>query len=209
MKLYIDEVKCSERYIAIFSSREIIDRMERTFLEQDTLWVAEQLIGCYLVRQTAQGRIRVQITETEAYKGDQDPASHAYRGMTPRTRIMFGDPGYLYVYFIYGMHFCMNIVAHEPGSVGAVLLRGAIPVEGIEWIRANRPGVPDKVLLNGPAKLTQGLNITKEFNGYDLIHDRDDRFTLLQKDRTLPTQRTPRIGISRAADWLWRFVAID
>src|SRR5690348_1186647 len=150
--------------------------MERTFLEQDTLWVAEQLIGCYLVRQTEQGMIRVRITETEAYKGREDPASHAYRGMTPRTSIMFGDVGYLYVYLIYGMHFCMNVVAHEPGDVGAVLLRGAVPIEGIEWIRTKRPNVADKSLLNGPAKLTQGLSITKDFYGYDLINDPFNQF---------------------------------
>ncbi len=183
--------------------------MNRSFLERDTLQVAEQLIGCYLVRRTEQGVIRVQITETEAYMGDRDPASHAYRGMTPRTRIMFGDAGYLYVYFIYGMHFCMNVVAHEPGTVGAVLLRGARPVEGADLIRANRPGVPDRVLLNGPAKLTRGLQITKSFYGYDLIDDPDHCLALQQKDRILPVKKTPRIGISAAADWLWRFVADD
>jgi DNA-3-methyladenine glycosylase len=183
--------------------------MERAFLEQDTLRVAEQLIGCYLVRQTEHGLIRVQITETEAYKGGEDPASHAYRGITPRTRVMFEEVGHLYVYFIYGMHFCMNVVAHRPGTVGAVLLRAAKPIEGIELIRANRPGVPDKTLLNGPAKLTQGLSITKDFYGYDLINDPDHHFALLQKDNTLPTKKTPRIGISSGNDLLWRFVAVD
>jgi DNA-3-methyladenine glycosylase len=183
--------------------------MEKIFLEQDTLLVAEQLIGCYLVRQTEQGVIRVQITETEAYKGGEDPASHAYRGITPRTRIMFGEVGYLYIYFIYGMHYCMNVVAHRLGAVGAVLLRGARPVEGTELIRANRLGVSDKTLLNGPAKLTQGLNITKDFNGYDLIGDPDNRFALLQKDQILPTQKTQRIGISVGTDLPWRFVAVD
>ncbi|PYY29732.1 DNA-3-methyladenine glycosylase [Paenibacillus illinoisensis] len=135
--------------------------MDRTFLEQDTLWVAEQLIGCYLVSRTKTGIIRVQITETEAYKGGEDPASRVYRGITPRTQVMFGKVGHLNVYFIYGMYFCMNVVAHRLGSVGGGLLRGAKPIEGIELIRANRPGKPDRTLLNGPAKLTQGLIISK------------------------------------------------
>lgn len=196
--------------------------MERTFLEQDTVKVAELLIGCHLVRQTKNGLIRVQITETEAYKGSEDPASHAYRGMTPRNRVMFGEVGVLYVYFIYGMHFCMNIVAHEPGAVGAVLIRGAVPVEGIELMRTNRAGVPDKALLNGPAKLTQALEVTKELNGYDLIDDPERRLTLKLPPTTSPESRdktnklatkknlrTPRIGISSGTELLWRFVAVD
>lgn len=183
--------------------------MRRTFLAQDTLLVAEQLIGCYLVRRTEKGVIRVQITETEAYKGPDDPASHAYRGMTPRTRVMFGEVGHLYVYFIYGMHFCMNVVAHEPGAVGAVLLRGARPVEGIALIRANRANAPDKNLMNGPAKLTQALQITKQFYGYDLIADPDEQLALQQKDREIPIHQTTRIGITAGKELPWRFVAID
>ncbi|WP_159882707.1 DNA-3-methyladenine glycosylase [Paenibacillus puerhi] len=183
--------------------------MNRHFFEQDTVWVAEQLIGCYLVRQTDEGIIRVQITETEAYKGAEDPASHAYRGMTPRSRLMFGEVGRLYIYFIYGKYFCMNVVAHEPGMVGAVLIRGARPVEGMDLIRANRPNQSDKTLLNGPAKLTQGLNITKDMNGYDLLADPNNCMTWLQKERNLTTVKTKRIGISKGTDLLWRFLAVD
>lgn len=183
--------------------------MDRAFLTQDTLHVAEQLIGCYLVRQTENGIIRVQITETEAYKGGEDPASHAYRGMTPRTEAMFGEPGHLYVYFIYGMYYCMNVVAHLPGTVGGVLLRGAKPIEGLELIRANRAAKSDKGLLNGPGKLTQALQTNKDFYGYDVINDPHNLIQLEQKDRSLPTKKTPRIGISSGKDLLWRFVAID
>jgi DNA-3-methyladenine glycosylase len=180
--------------------------MDRSFLEQDTLAAAERLIGCYLVRRTDQGVIRVQITETEAYKGTEDPASHAFRGMTPRNRAMFGEVGRLYVYFTYGMHYCMNVVAHPPGAAGAVLLRAARPVEGLDLIRANRPGVPDRLLLNGPAKLTQALNIDKDLYGYDLIADPDQRLALVRGDCSLPVEITPRIGISQAKDFRWRFV---
>jgi DNA-3-methyladenine glycosylase len=180
--------------------------MDRSFLEQDTLCAAEQLIGCYLVRRTEQGVIVVQITETEAYKGAEDPASHAYRGVTPRNRAMFGEAGRLYVYFTYGMHYCMNVVAHAPGAAGAVLLRAARPVEGLDLIRAHRRGAPDRQLLNGPAKLTQALQVTNELYGYDLIADPDRCLALLPKDRTLPVAVTPRIGISRARDYPWRFV---
>jgi DNA-3-methyladenine glycosylase len=183
--------------------------MERAWLEQDTLLIAERLIGCHLVRRTEQGLIRVRITETEAYKGPDDPASHAYRGMTPRTKVMFEEVGHLYVYFVYGMYYCMNVVTHLPGAVGAVLLRGASAVEGIELVRANRPGVPDKALLNGPAKLTQGLAITKEFYGHDLIEDPDGLLSLQDRDDIEPPaiRRTPRIGISAGQELHWRFVA--
>jgi DNA-3-methyladenine glycosylase len=183
--------------------------MERSWLEQDPLLVAELLIGCHLVRRTEQGVIRVRINETEAYKGGEDPASHAYRGMTPRTKVMFGEVGHLYVYFVYGMYYCMNVVAHLPGAVGAVLLRGATPVEGIELVRDNRPGVPDKALLNGPAKLTQGLGVTKEFYGHDLIEDSGGLLSLQDRDNVEPPviRRTPRIGISAGQELHWRFVA--
>lgn len=184
-------------------------RMRKSFLERDPLLAAEQLIGCQLVRRTEEGVIRVQITETEAYKGADDPASHAHRGMTPRTRVMFGEAGRLYVYFIYGMHFCMNVVAHAPGAVGAVLLRGAKPVAGTEHIRVNRPNVPDQNLLNGPAKLTQGLQIDKTWNGYDVIDDPAHRLALTPKEQDLPLRQTPRIGVTRGKDLPWRFVAVD
>jgi DNA-3-methyladenine glycosylase len=176
-------------------------------LERDPVLVAEQLIGCHLVRHTEQGTIRVQITETEAYKGSDDPASHAFRGMTQRNRTMFGEAGHLYVYFIYGMHYCLNVVAHAPGVPGAVLVRAAKPVEGIDWIRANRQGVPDRNLLNGPGKLAQGLRVTKELDGYDVIGDPSRQLVLIEKETTVPVRRSARIGISAGTDLLWRFEA--
>jgi DNA-3-methyladenine glycosylase len=123
------------------------DKTDITFLERDPVLVAEQLIGCHLIRRTEKGLIRIQITETEAYRSGDDPASHAYKGMTPRNKLMFGAVGQIYVYFIYGMHFCMNIVAHEPNEAGAVLLRAGVPSEGIALVRTNRQNVADRELI--------------------------------------------------------------
>ncbi|PZE19800.1 DNA-3-methyladenine glycosylase [Paenibacillus xerothermodurans] len=181
--------------------------MMHAILEQDT--VAHRLIGCHLVRQTPHGTIRVEITETEAYKGRDDPASHAYRAVTPRNRLMFGEVGRLYVYLIYGLHYCMNVVAHEPGNAGAVLLRAAEPVEGLELIRANRPGVADRNLLNGPGKLAQGLGVDIGFNGYDLMRSPDRQLALHISSKALPVAASPRIGISQAKELLWRFTPSD
>ncbi len=125
--------------------------VNRSFFARDTLLVAEQLIGCRLIRNVPEynSNIIVQINETEAYKGSEDAASHAYRGVTPRNQVMFASPGLLYVYFTYGMHFCMNIVCETDGVAGAVLLRGAVAIEGLSTIRELRGGrdkLPDKQL---------------------------------------------------------------
>jgi DNA-3-methyladenine glycosylase len=181
----------------------------KSFLEQDTVQVAQRLIGCHLIRKTPQGDIRVEITETEAYKGSDDPASHASRAMTPRNKLMFGQAGRLYVYLIYGMHYCMNVIAHLPGEVGAVLIRSAEPVEGIGLIRAKRPGAADRNLLNGPGKLAQGLGIGIELNGYDLLQDLDSQLRLQLTSVPRAVAATPRIGISKATELLWRFIPAE
>jgi DNA-3-methyladenine glycosylase len=178
--------------------------LDKALLEQDTVWVAERLIGCHLTRKTPLGTIRVEITETEAYRGSDDPASHAYRGVTPRNQWMFGDVGRLYVYFIYGMHFCMNVVAHPKDEVGAVLLRAGRPIEGLELIRANRSMISNRNLLNGPAKLTQALRIDMNFNGYDLLQPNDE-FSLEFQEPASTIHTTPRIGITKGREVLWRF----
>jgi DNA-3-methyladenine glycosylase len=183
--------------------------MDKAFLEQDTVLAAEKLIGCHLIRETSNGTIRIQITETEAYRGNDDPASHAYRGVTPRNQLMFSDVGRLYVYFIYGMHFCMNIIAHGPGEVGAVLLRAGKPLEGIELIRGNRLGASDRNLINGPGKLAKALNVDLSLNGYDLLQpsERQLYLELNPPDKTI--EKTARIGISKGTEALWRFVQIE
>lgn len=183
--------------------------LDLSFYARDALTLAEDLIGCLLIKQPAdqaEPELAVMLTETEAYRGADDPASHAYRGVTPRNAVMFGEAGRLYVYFSYGMHCCMNIVAGVPGSAQAVLLRGAVPVFGGDSIRLNRPGIADKDLLNGPGKLTKGLGIGLEMNGYHLF-DGAGIWHLAPKERTLPIRITPRIGISKAQERPWRFVA--
>ncbi|MCL6459707.1 MAG: DNA-3-methyladenine glycosylase [Gorillibacterium sp.] len=183
--------------------------LDLNFYARDSVTVAEELIGCLLVRRQIdpeKPEIIVMLTETEAYRGAIDPASHAYRGKTARNAIMFGEAGRLYVYFSYGMHSCMNIVTSIPGTAEAVLLRGAVPLKGVDSIRSNRQGIADKDLLNGPGKLTKGLPIGLDMNGYNLLAEHSE-WIVLAKERTLPIRRTGRIGISRAQELPWRFVA--
>lgn len=180
--------------------------LEQAFFERDTEIVAKQLVGCHLVMKGNDRNIRVAITETEAYKGSNDPASHASRGITPRNRLMFGEVGIMYVYFIYGMHCCINIVAHRRGEVGAVLLRGGQALEGIDLIRSNRGDIADHLLLNGPGKLAKGLGLNLEWNGYNLLQKPHNRIWLEHKKPSGPITCTPRIGISKGIDLPWRYI---
>lgn len=181
--------------------------LDQAFFARDVLEVAEDLLGSYLVRRIGERDIVVQLTEVEAYRGSDDPASHAFRGPTPRNRLMFGEAGVLYVYLIYGMHYCMNVVTNAPGEAGAVLLRGARPVEGIDLIRELRPNTPDKTLINGPGKLCKGLGVTLALNGLRLVSNPPGELYLMEKEQPLPFVRTERIGISQGKEFLWRFVA--
>jgi DNA-3-methyladenine glycosylase len=142
----------------------------RRFYAQPPLELAAALLNKVLVRDDADGRMAARLVEVEAYHGSEDPGSHAYRGATPRTTVMFGPPGHLYVYFTYGMHWCMNVVAqHPPGDAGAVLLRAAEPLEGLDVMRARRPRARrDRDLCSGPAKLAQAFAIDGAYDGVDL-----------------------------------------
>lgn len=164
------------------------NRLPRDFFEQPTVEVAQALLGKVLHFQGKQGR----IMETEAYRAEGDPACHAYKGMTPRTRVLFGPAGFSYVYFIYGMYNCLNFVTEPEGQAAAVLIR-AIEMEGF----------PRKA-LNGPGKLCRVLNMTRDHNGIDLIHSPD--FYVEDSDEKISYQATPRIGIRVGTDKLWRFV---
>jgi DNA-3-methyladenine glycosylase len=178
-----------------------------SILNTEATTAAKRLLGCELVRELNGQKIVVKIVETEAY--DQtDVASHSYRGLTPRTEVMFGEPGYLYVYFTYGMHYCCNVVVGPPGYGAAVLLRGAEILEGEEEIKKLRNHQSGINLTNGPAKLCQGLSIDKNLNGHYL---RKEPLKLIINPALKPSQveTSERIGISKAKDLKWRFFVKD
>lgn len=164
-------------------------RLNRSFFNQPTLLVAEELLGKVLVFKNHQGI----ITETEAYLGFDDPASHAARGETPRTKIMFGKPGFAYVYLIYGMYYCLNIVTENEGFPAAVLIRGLKLLTG------------SHTHLNGPGKICRYMGITKAQNGIDMVKSPDLKVGCIQK--SLEFSKTPRIGIKVGLDKHWRFLA--
>ncbi|HEX3793172.1 MAG TPA: DNA-3-methyladenine glycosylase [Acidimicrobiales bacterium] len=177
--------------------------MQRDDLAGDSTKVAPWLLNKLLVRGNRVGR----IVEVEAYRGIEDPASHAYRGPTPRTQIMFGEAGFLYVYFTYGVHWCANVVCGVDGVASAVLIRALAPVDGIEDMRLARPAARrDRDLSNGPAKLCQALGITGSDNGTDLLTS-GGAVRLLDDGRPPPKRpgRGTRIGISVAVDKPWRW----
>lgn len=175
--------------------------------------VARALLGARLVSVIDGARVEARVVETEAYTGPDDPASHAAEriGRTARNRSMFGPPGIAYVYRIYGIHWCLNIVTDEPGHPAAVLIRAAEPVHGLETMRARRwrattPGT-DRNLLRGPARLAQAFAIDRALDGHPL--DRPPLFVL--PDRPVPDNQiaaTPRIGVTRAADAPLRFLIV-
>ncbi|HEU5301432.1 MAG TPA: DNA-3-methyladenine glycosylase [Acidimicrobiia bacterium] len=145
--------------------------LPRAFYARDSRDLAPLLLGKVLAHDDpVAGPIRARIVEVEAYAGSEDPGSHAYRGPTPRTTTMFGPPGHLYVYFTYGMHWCANVVAGEPGVASAVLLRAVAPMMGIDAMRARRAAARrDRELCSGPAKLTQAFGIGRDHDGSDLV----------------------------------------
>lgn len=166
---------------------------------------AKYLVGSYLVRDFQGNRLIGKIVETEAYF-EEDEASHSYRGKTPRTKVMFGLAGHAYVYFSYGVHWCMNITAGDAGYGAAVLIRALEPIAGLETMHKLRGGKAknDVNLANGPGKLTQALAIDKTLYGHDL---QLSPLQLLKDDSATPEQivTTTRVGISKATDAPLRF----
>ncbi len=184
--------------------------LPKEFFEGETFSVAKKLLGCYLVSSSSEGRTIGRIVETEAYLGKGDPASHSFKGETKRNAPMFGSAGCLYVYFIYGCHFCVNIVTGKKGVGEAVLIRALEPVEGIDLMQKRR-GISDiKNLCNGPGKLTQAMGITKELNGkklkkpavYILSSESLKEYSAPKPEDITATER---IGISNGKDYLLRF----
>src|SRR5689334_8216577 len=140
-------------------------KLPRSFYAQPTLQVARQLLGKYLVREHPDGKTAGKIVETEAYAGPHDLACHAAKGRTARTEVMFGPPGHAYVYFIYGVYYCLNIVTEETGHASAVLIRAVEPVEGVELIQRRRKTSELRKLASGPGKLCLAMSIDKALNG--------------------------------------------
>lgn len=167
------------------------------------LQAAPALLGWRLISDIGRERVAVELTEVEAYAGETDPASHAYRGRTPRNGVMFGDPGHLYVYLSYGIHWCMNVVTGPTGVARAVLLRGGRILEGESVVRRRRGR--DDHLTDGPGKLSQALGVIGDMDGHDLTLE---PLRLLEPTRAVTDYAaTPRIGISKAVELPWRFVA--
>jgi len=176
--------------------------LKRRFYEQTTIEVAKDLLGKVLVHGPAAGI----IVETEAYLGGDDLAAHSARGVTERTRVIFGPPGHVYVYFIYGMYECLNIVAEPAGKPGCVLIRALEPVAGIAIMQQRRPPARTlEALASGPGKLTLAMGITRAHYGADLT-----RGALVVREpsepRKVEIEATARIGIRECADWPLRFI---
>jgi DNA-3-methyladenine glycosylase len=204
--------------------------VSRDFLARPAVEVAPELLGCVLEHETEAGLVAVELTEVEAYAGQTDPASHAYRGMTRRNAVMFGPPGHAYVYFTYGMHFCVNLVCSGEGSVSAVLLRAGAVIEGENLARARRssrrpgralnqetsPQAPPRQaplawrdLARGPARLCQALDIDRSLDGADVcVASSPLRLRPGSADPAGNARKIvagPRVGVALAAEVPWRF----
>ena len=187
-------------------------RLPRSFFERDALAVARDLIGCLFFHRLESGLVGARLVETEAYRGRIDPGSHGYRGVTPRTEVMYGPPARLYVYLSYGMHWCANIVCAREGECEAVLLRAGEPVAGIDEMFARRaPVTKERLLASGPARLAQAMGIDKTHNGASLL--RGGAFYCAEDDGTEAIRggkvsQTLRIGLGagKGDDIPWRFV---
>jgi DNA-3-methyladenine glycosylase len=179
------------------------------FYARPTEDVARDLLGCVLECHSEAGLASGRIVETEAYVGEHDLACHAARGHTERTAPLYGLPGIAYVYFIYGMHWCVNAVTRERGLPSAVLIRAIEPLAGIDLMRSRRPAARrDQDLTNGPGKLCAALGITGAHNARSLQR----RPLVIREGERVPGRRviiTPRIGISECADWPLRWVVAD
>jgi DNA-3-methyladenine glycosylase len=189
------------------------DHLNRSFFAQDTLSVARGLLGRRLVRILDGERLSGRIVEVEAYVGEEDQACHARCGRTERNAPMYGPPGHAYVYFVYGMHYCFNVVTEREGFPAAVLVRALEPLEGIETMRAQRGGRADVELTSGPARLCQALGIDRQLNGVDLCAS--DAGLFIEENGAKPdgiVASRPRVGVrgdEAALTVPWRFYVRD
>lgn len=184
--------------------------LPQKFYERDTVTVAKELLGTFLVADLPEGKTVGRIMETEAYLNSGDPASHSFRGKTKRNSVMFGPPGHAYVYFIYGMYYCVNAVTAKEGIGEAVLIRALEPVEGIKLMEKRR-GVTDIYnLCSGPGKLTMAMGITKGLNRIGLFGPEvyilsSDSYPGYQAPKNNEIKVSPRIGISKGTEHPLRF----
>ncbi len=179
--------------------------LPEAFYSRAAIEVARDCLGKILVHGETAGR----IVEVEAYLGVDDPAAHAARGITPRTKVLFGPPGRAYVYFIYGMHECLNFVAEPEGKAGCVLIRALEPLSGLATMRERRPKAKGvEGLAAGPGRLTSALGITRDLNGSSLV-DGPLRVRRMQVEEPFEVVVTPRVGISKCVDWPLRFALAD
>ena len=183
-------------------------KIQRSFYAQPTIEVARQLLGKYLVRKHPVGTTVGKIVETEAYVGPHDLACHASKGRTARTEVMFGPPGHAYVYFIYGVYYCLNIVTEEIGHASAVLIRALEPIDGVELMQKRRRVEELRKLASGPGKLCLAMSIDKALNGADMSRGS----VLYVEDRGGQAPKIiarPRVGVDYADKWKdkpWRFL---
>jgi DNA-3-methyladenine glycosylase len=178
------------------------DILPREFYARQTVAVARDLLGKILVHRRTAGV----IVETEAYLGGEDLAAHSARGVTPRTKVIFGPPGHAYIYFIYGMYECLNLVAEPEGQAGCALIRALDPICGLDSMFRRRPAArKPQDLASGPGKLTLALGITRADNGRDVTSG-----SLVvrrwKREPEFEIEATPRIGITKCADWPLRFI---
>lgn len=178
-------------------------RLGPRFFQRGTFDVARSMLGSKLVRVLDGKRLAGRIVEVEAYLGAEDPASHAYRGMTARNKVMFGEPGCAYLYFTMGMHWCLNVTTERAGKAGAVLIRAIEPMEGVRQMLRRRGGRPLEELGNGPAKLTEAMGIDGRMNGENLNLSR--RLFLEVGPRARNVETSPRVGINMGVEHQWRF----
>lgn len=182
--------------------------LSKNFYNKPTVELAQSLLGKVLVHETPLGASSGIIVETEAYLGGEDPAAHAYRGMTERNKAMFGSAGHAYIYFTYGMYFCFNVTAGPEGVGHGVLIRAVEPLDGVDLMQKRRELLDEKMLASGPAKLVIALGINKELYGHDLT----EKPLYIAEFKDIPDEqvvKTTRIGISEGKELPYRFYIKD
>jgi DNA-3-methyladenine glycosylase len=186
--------------------------LSREFFNRDSRIVGRELLGKLLIRREGRKKVVGRVVEVEAYLGKDDPAAHSFGGPTPRNMVMFGPPGFAYVYFIYGNHYCLNVSCQPEGNAAAVLFRALEPLVGIEKMAASRDMTIEsprdlRLLTSGPGRMAEAFGVTRERdNGKNLTSDRSDLW--LADDGFIPAEivATKRIGITKAAERKWRYI---